>query len=142
MSKEKQFVENILSEATKRFKNINSIEDIIYSNLDKDKLQQQCICLSDLITFLYSSPRGRELAEDMYIAGYRAIHKLNQSISYSFSERLDGLSWTKPYSAKIEDSKRFVRKIIEEDTDSSKFFNLIKPVKRPVNFPDVKTHVC
>jgi len=135
---EKKFVEKIVSESTKRFKNINTIENLISSNLNKDKLQKQSIALSDLITFLYSTPRGRELAEDMYVAGYRAIHKLNQSISYSFCERLDGLSWSKPSSIKIEDSKKFLRKIIEENSNESKFFNLIKPVEKPLTFPDVK----
>jgi len=135
---EKKFVEKIVSESTKRFKNINTIENLISSNLNKDKLQKQSIALSDLITFLYSTPRGRELAEDMYVAGYRAIHKLNQSISYSFCERLDGLSWSKPSSIKIENSKKLLRKIVEEDSAVSKFFNLIKPVEKPLTFPDVK----
>jgi len=166
-----EFVVELMRSCFKRLMNINKMEKEISSLLKSDEIQAQSKALGQLIEYLNSAQRGEEIAKNMYIAGVRALQKLDISEALAFAESLNGTinavaairrmigmyllredveraiellnqlpndEWSVGTKKKIDAMIELRKSLLAEESDESKFFNILKQVDRPPIFQDVK----
>ena len=85
---EKKFISHVANSCFKRFMNISKMEKEIHTQLTKSEINLQSKILGDFIHSLSSTPRGEEIARDMYVASARSIQKIDVEAALSFSEKL------------------------------------------------------
>ena len=167
---EKKFISHVANSCFKRFMNISKMEKEIHTQLTKSEINLQSKILGDFIHSLSSTPRGEEIARDMFVASARSIQKIDVEAALSFSEklidkiysvavirRMIGLylsrgdikranqlletlpedQWNHGTKKRIEEKLKLNASILAEKSDESKFFNILKPIKRDKSFPDL-----
>ena len=88
LESDKMFIESLIKQCTKRFMNINKLQQAISNCFDNEKTSHQTEILIKVIQYIHSKKRGSTLSEDMFVASVRALEKINSTESLLLGETL------------------------------------------------------